>query len=627
MGRDIELLAPARDLACGLAAIDHGADAVYVGGPRFGARAAAANSLADIEQLVQYAHSFRARVYVALSTLLREEELEPAVELCHRLDQIGVDALIIQDVGLLECGLPPIPLHASTQMNNRTPEKVRFLEQVGFSQVVLARELSLEQIRAIRAATTVPLECFVHGALCVCYSGQCYISEVMAGRSANRGECAQFCRHKFDLLDGHGTVLARDRYLLSLKDLDLSRHLSDLIDAGVRSFKIEGRLKDSGYVKNVTAGYRRALDAIIDNREDLVRASAGRCRFAFTPDPARSFSRGATDAFLRGPRPGMAEIRTPKSIGKRIGRIKAMDGTSLTVAGEEVLRNGDGLCFFDRRETLVGLRVNRVEGNRIFPKDRVATLGLGVGSELYRNSDLAFQAQLEQSRLCRTIGLRLILTETGDGLQLAVVDEDGVGSATTLVVAREKARTPGGIQTVAAKQLQKSGGTVFTVDEVEVRIGADRFVPAATLNELRRQALANHLEQRLRSYVRERRQHGPNSVPWLHNRVDYRDNICNSKAVAFYRRHGVERIDFERLRADQITDCALMTTKYCIRRQLGLCTRAARDHHGSAEPLILADRTGRYLVRFDCDRCEMTLTLLAAKLEGEWLIGGFESGP
>ncbi len=611
MGRDIELLAPARDLACGLAAIDHGADAVYIGGPRFGARAAAANSLADIEQLVQYAHSFRARVYVALNTLLREEELEPAVELCHRLDQIGVDALIIQDVGLLECDLPPIPLHASTQMNNRTPEKVRFLERVGFSQVVLARELSLEQIRAIRAATTVPLECFVHGALCVSHSGQCYLSEVMAGRSANRGECAQFCRHKFDLFDLHGTVLAKDRFLLSLKDLDLSRHLADLIDAGVRSFKIEGRLKDVHYVKNVTAAYRLALDAIIDGREDLARASSGRCRFAFVPDPSRSFSRGAIDFFLRGPRRKMAEIRTPKSIGKRIGRVLEMDATSFTLAGETTLRNGDGLCFFDPSGTLVGLRVNRVQGNRIFPKD--SPLGLRVGTELYRNNDLAFHAQLEQSRLCRTIGLRLTLTETGDGLQLAVVDEDGLYSVTTLAVAREKARTPGAIETVAAKQLQKSGGTVLSVDEIRLQIAPDLFVPAAALNELRRQALNNHLETRRRSYARERVALVANSVPWPRTWVDYRDNIYNSRAAAFYRRHGVERIDPERLRADQVADCALMTSKYCIRRQLGLCSRSAGAPDGSAEPLILADRTGRYLVQFDCDVCEMTISRLAGK--------------
>lgn len=611
--RDIELLAPARDLACGLAAIDHGADAVYIGGPRFGARAAAANSLADIERLVQYAHLFRARVYVALNTLFHEEELAQAVELCRQLDEIGVDALIIQDLGLLECALPPIPLHASTQLDNRTPEKVRFLEQVGFTQVVLARELSLEQIRAIRNATTVPLECFVHGALCVSYSGQCFISEVMAGRSANRGECAQFCRHKFDLMDDQGKILARDRYLLSLKDLDLSSHLSDLIDAGVRSFKIEGRLKDSHYVKNVTAAYRLALDTIIDARDDLVRASAGRCRFSFTPDPSRSFSRGATDYFLQAPRAKTAEIRTPKSIGKRIGQVVSMDSKFFLVSGGEPLHNGDGLCFFDRSGTLIGLRVNRVEGNRVFSKDDIGELGLSEGAGLYRNSDIAFNAQLEQSRLCRTIGLKLSLSESVDGLQLQVVDEDGLHSLTTLAVTREQAKKPGGLEAVAVKQLQKSGGTIFRVDEVQLHLAADLFVSASVFNELRRRALDHHMEKRQHAYVPERVAIVANSVPWLRSRVDYRDAVSNSKAAAFFLRHGVEQADPAQLRPEQAEDCALMTTKYCIRRQLGICARSGKDQQGSGAPLILADNTGRYLVRFHCDLCEMTIVRVKGK--------------
>lgn len=608
--RDLELLAPARDLSCGLAAIDHGADAVYIGGPAFGARSAAANSLEDIRALVDAAHLFGVRVYVALNTLFREEELGQAVALCHQLDGIGVDALIIQDLGLLECALPPIPLHASTQLNNRTAEKVRFLEQVGFTQVVLARELSLAQIREIRAATTVDLECFVHGALCVSYSGQCYISEVMAGRSANRGECAQFCRHSFDLLDAKGTLLVKDRTLLSLKDLDLSSHLAELIDAGVRSFKIEGRLKDVHYVKNVTAAYRQALDTLIDGRDDLVRASSGRCRFTFSPDPSRSFSRGSTDYFLKAPRVKMAEHRTPKAIGKRVGRVAALEGQSFVMEGVEVLHNGDGLCFFDRHDTLVGLRVNRVEGMRVFPKDRLDRLGLAVGMELYRNSDTAFMAMLEQSRDCRTIGLRLLVSESGAGLQVAVEDEDGFCSRVEMAVNKERANKPGAIAEVARKQLLKSGGTVFRVDEVQVELAEDLFVPAAMLNELRRQALDNHLALRRGSYQRQRAPLVPTSVPWSKAQVDYRDNISNSKAVAFFSRHGVEGIDRNGLQPHGVEDCALMTTKYCIRRQLGICTRTVKEPGSVAEPLILADNTGRYLVRFHCEVCEMTITRL-----------------
>jgi putative protease len=611
--RDIELLAPARDLACGLAAVDHGADAVYIGGPAFSARAAAANSLADIQALVDYAHLFRVRVYVALNTLFYDEELASAVALINQLDEIGVDALIIQDLGLLECPLPPIPLHASTQLNNRTPEKVRFLEQVGFTQVVLARELSLEQIQAIRAASTVPLECFVHGALCVSYSGQCYISEVMAGRSANRGECAQFCRHRFDLLDRHGNVLEKGRYLLSLKDLDLSRHLAGLIDAGVRSFKIEGRLKDIHYVKNVTAAYRQALDAIIDGREDLVRASAGRCRFTFTPEPSRSFSRGATDYFLRGPRTNMAEIRTPKSIGRRVGRVTAVEAKSFLVEGEEPLHNGDGLCFFDTEGNLIGLRVNRVEGRRIFPRDPPAKLGVKVGGALYRNSEPAFNEQLEQSRLCRTIGLHLSLSEIINGLQLEVVDEDGIPSITTINVRKEKAQQPGSLEAVAVKQLRKSGGTIFHIDTVHLHLDADLYVPASVLNELRRQALDNHRDHRLHSYKRERARIIPNDVPWIQSRVDYRENISNSKAASFFRRHGVAQVVPADLRPEKAEHCALMNTRYCLRRQLGICTRKGAARHLAAEPLILADKSGRYLVRFNCDTCEMTITRFAEK--------------
>ncbi len=399
----IELLAPAKNLACGIGAINHGADAVYIGGPQFSARAAAGNTLADIARLVAHAHQFRAKIYVALNTLFTDQELESAVKLCHQLHEIGVDALIIQDVGLLEMELPPIPLHSSTQMNNRTVEKVGFLEQVGFQQVVLARELSLERIKEIRVATRVPLEFFVHGALCVSYSGQCYISEVMAGRSANRGECAQFCRHKFTLQDEAGKIIAKDRYLLSLKDLNLSAHLGALIEAGISSFKIEGRLKDENYVKNVTAYYRQALDAIILADPSLQRASSGRCTFAFTPDPEKSFNRGMTDYFLLNPRNRPGAIDSPKSIGQQLGPVVHAEKRFFLVETKEPVNNGDGLCFFDPIKGLVGIKVNRVENGRIYPKDPVV---LPVGMMVYRNSDTAFNKLLTRSEQCRTIACK-----------------------------------------------------------------------------------------------------------------------------------------------------------------------------------------------------------------------------
>jgi len=606
--RKIELLAPAKNSLCGIAAINHGADAVYIGGPLFGARAAASNSLADIEKLVVYAHQFRAKVYVALNTLLHDDELDQAVELCHQLHGLGADALIIQDVGLLESDLPSIPLHSSTQMNNRTVEKVQFWENVGFAQVVLARELNLAQIKEIRAATSVPLEFFVHGALCVAYSGQCYISEVLAGRSANRGQCAQFCRHKFTLRDNNGVVLEKDRFLLSLKDLDLSNHLEALIDAGIGSFKIEGRLKDANYVKNVTATYRLALDAIIDAQDDLVRASSGRCHFGFTPDPSRSFSRGQTDYFLNKRRNVVGELRSPKSIGKKLGRVAAVDARCFTLEGEEAVHNGDGLCFFNQKNELVGVKVNRVEGRKIYPKDGTAQLHLPVGSEIFRNSDTSFNKLLEQSELCRKIVVHMTLVEIADGLQLYLTDEDGIVSETTIIAAKEKAKKVGTIEPVARKQLEKSGGTVFSVGDVSLELSPDLFFPAAVFNDLRRKAFAGHLEMRLTSYTSDTQQRSSNDYPWPATQVDHFDNIANRKAEAFYLHHGVQHIAPHLLRADDGKDCALMTTKYCIKAQLEMCPKSKMQRNTLAEPLTIADNTGNYELGFDCDKCEMTVT-------------------
>jgi len=606
--RAIELLAPAKNKACGIAAIDHGADAVYIGGPQFGARAAAANSLADIAHLVSYAHRFRTKVYVAVNTLLENDELEQAVALCHRLHGLGADALIIQDLGLFASELPPIPLHSSTQMNNRTVEKVRFLEQIGFSRVVLARELSLAEIAAIGAATSVPLEFFVHGALCVAYSGQCYISEVMAGRSANRGECAQFCRHMFTLKDGAGKTVAKDRYLLSLKDLNLSNRLADLVDAGISSFKIEGRLKDENYVKNVTAAYRVALDRLIDAREDVVRSSSGRCRFAFTPDPERSFSRGQTDYFLTTPRNTAAEIRTPKSIGKRLGRVVAVDAGGFTLDGEEPVHNGDGLCFFHPQTGLIGLKVNRVEGRTIYPKDGMAPLHLAVGTELFRNADGRFAKLMQHSIRCRKIAVRMLLEEVVDGLQLTLTDEDGIVSTTTLACAKKQATRPDSIATVAARQLRKSGDTDYAVEEVLVRLDPDGYYPSSLFNELRRKACAHHGEERLRRYQPQRAHRTPSTILWPGETVDFADNITNDRAAAFYRQHGVRHIDPALPRARDVEGCALMTTKYCIKAQLGWCPHLNWHATTPKEPLTLTDKTGTYILGFDCRKCEMTVT-------------------
>lgn len=599
----IELLAPAKDLHCGLAAINHGADAVYIGGPQFSAREAAANSVADIEKLVSYAHQFGARVYVAMNTLFSDRELETAVGLAHELHDIGVDALIIQDVGLLEAGLPPMALHSSTQMNNRTPEKIRFLEMVGFQQVVLARELSLPEIRSIRNATSVALEFFVHGALCVSYSGQCYISEVEAKRSANRGQCAQFCRHCYTLRDLDGKVLARDRYLLSLKDLDMSAHLLPLIEAGISSLKIEGRLKNEIYVKNITAYYRQALDTLLGTSKGFRRASAGKCTFTFTPDPERTFHRGKTDYYIAGGRRRPAEIRSPKSVGKVLGRVTVSAATSFYIDTDDVVVNGDGLCFFDGNNNLVGLRVNRVDGMEIFPREPVQ---LPVGSLVYRNGDVDFHKRLTASQLCRSLEINVHLHEDGDGLRIQIVDEDAVLSVYALKVKGVKAEQAGKVIQLAEKQIRRTGGTVFIVNEVRVNIDPDIFFPAAVFNQLRREGLAHHLEVRRAIYKVKSVSIQANDVPWPGEKLDYRDNVANKSAVKFYLRHGVKHIDTKRLQAVEVAEADLMTTKYCLRAQLDLCPRE-NSNIVSAETLLLNDNAGEYLLDFDCRRCEMIL--------------------
>lgn len=600
----IELLSPARDLECGVAAINHGADAVYIGPPKFGARAAAGNSLQDIEKLVRHAHTFSARVYIALNTLFNDKEIEEAVRLAHQLYEIGADALIIQDMGLLECDLPPIQLHASTQTNNRTPEKVQFLERVGFEQVVLARELSLEQIREIRSATSVPLECFIHGALCVSYSGQCYISEVVSGRSANRGECAQFCRHQYTLKDADGKVVEKNRYLLSLKDLDLSAHVKSMIDAGVSSFKIEGRLKDSNYVKNVTAYYRQLLTDIIEDNPRLEHGSSGKCQFSFKPDTNKSFNRGKTDYFLNAPRNTPGSLDTPKSLGEEIGIVKSVDRHSFSLNTTATLHNGDGLCYFDAGGTLVGVKANRVEGTQVFHRDHSSP---EKGTRIYRNLDVDFLKKLKNSEQCRSLSVDVEITETLDGLQCDVRDGDAVHSRVELKAVKELAKQPGKTAAMVERQIRKSGGTAFRVDSVSIAIDENIFIPTATINELRRLAFDNHLVARQEAYSRQDSQFQKNETPWLSNTATYLDNITNRYARDFYQRHGVTEFDIAPQGLKGEDDVALMTTKYCIKAQLGICPKISPKVKKLAEPLTLTDKTGVYELEFNCAQCEMVL--------------------
>jgi len=602
--RLLELLAPARDLDCGRAAVNHGADSVYIGGPRFGAREAAGNSLSDIEKLVAYAHQFKAKVYVALNTLMTDADVEEAVRLAFQFYDIGVDALIIQDLGLLEAGLPPIALHASTQLDNRSPEKVEFLENIGFEQVVLARELRLAEIARIRAETRLRLEFFVHGALCVSYSGRCLISEVMAKRSANRGECAQYCRHSYQLFEEDGKQLSADRYLLSLKDLDLSDYLAELIAAGVDAFKIEGRLKDVSYVKNITAFYRQKLDRLIAEKPGLQAASSGECRFTFSPDPACTFHRGKTTYFVSGNGVELAEIRSPKSRGKRLGEVLEARNRSFTLSGDDQIANGDGLCYYDGNGAMVGLRVNTVSGRTVGIREgKVAR----VGTTVYRNRDTAFAKELTASEQCRQLPVTFALRENAAGLELRLTDGDGLSSVATLSAESNQATNPGSVSALAEKQLRKTGGTLFSVTEVLVSLNPSHHYPAALFNQLRREVFAQHLQRRSADYVRHAAPLVANSALWPAKAVDGRPHCTNRYAQKFFENHGLEikiAVAGEPVAAAE----PLMTMRYCLRAQLGICPRHNKNIN-KATPLILADKAHRYRLEFDCRCCEMRLKL------------------
>jgi putative protease len=596
-----ELLAPARDLAGGLAAINCGADAVYMGAARFGARANAGNSLADIEALTNYAHKYWARVYVTLNTLLHDDELPEALTLIDRLHHIGIDGLIIQDAGLLECNLPPLPLIASTQMHNHTPERVAFLEQVGFSRVILARELDLAQIQAIRRQTSVELEFFVHGALCVSYSGQCYMSYAIGGRSGNRGECAQPCRRPYSLVDKTGRALAEKRYLLSLHDLNLSAHLADLLAAGITSFKIEGRLKDEAYVKNVVSFYRARLDDALAGGP-FFKSSSGRSHVEFTPNVNKTFNRGYTPYFIRGGRASPGNPDTPKMQGEPVGRVAAVGPDWFQLDAPAPLVPGDGLTFFDDARTLTGASVNAVRGRAVYPNkmDHIQK-----GTQIYRNHDHAFLAAVNKSPAERRIAVQLTLTDTPTGFALHAEDEDGNSAAALLTAAKEKANQPAKALAAAQAQLAKTGDTEFVCAGVAIAWAEAWFLPLSALNGLRREVLA-HLAQ-ARAQNRPRLQNGviKNSAPCPHPELTYRANVLNRQAAAFYRRHGVGRIEPAAESGLEMAGRRVMTTRYCLKHQLGWCPQQGRPP-ALAEPLFLVDDDGRrFRLRFNCAACEM----------------------
>lgn len=599
--RNIELLSPAKDLNCGIEAIKHGADAVYIGAPKFGARAAAGNSLDDIRQLCDYAHLFNVRIYVALNTILREEELDEAEQLIWQLYRAGADALIIQDMGITQLNLPPIPLHASTQTDNRTPEKVRFLELSGFTQVVLARELSLNEIRRISEQATVPLEVFVHGALCVSYSGQCYLSAALSGRSANRGECAQYCRLPYTLVDAEGKVIAKDKHLLSLKDMNRSEQLEALLDAGASSLKIEGRLKDVSYVKNVTAYYRKKLDAIMARRPEYRRASAGSSTYTFEPVTEKSFNRGFTSFFLHERTANITAFDTPKSLGEPIGTVKEIKGNSFTIAGLKQLNNGDGLAFFNTRGELEGFRVNRVEANQVFPLEMPA---LCPKMAVYRNFDQSFEKLLSKPSAERKLSVSMEFLDNLFGFTLCLTDETGARVMITEPFNKEVARRDQ--QENIRTQLSKSGNTPFEVADIAVRMTDNWFIPSSLLAHMRRMAVEKLQANRMTRYRREisKQVSVIEPEPYPERQLTYLGNVSNKKSEAFYKAHQVETVApaFELVQEKNVP---LMFTKHCLRYSMGWCPVYQKEKSSFKEPYYLLYKDTRLRLQFDCKHCQM----------------------
>lgn len=598
----IELLAPAKNLECGIEAIKHGADAVYIGAPKFGARAAAGNSLDDLRQLAEYAHLFGAKVYVTLNTIIYDTELAEVESLVWQLYHIGIDALIVQDMALLTMKLPPIALHASTQTDNRTPEKVQFLYENGFSQVVLARELSLEEIAAIHRACPVPLEAFVHGALCVSYSGQCYASQACFGRSANRGECAQFCRLPFDLVDADGRVIERSRHLLSLKDMNRSAHLEAMMDAGVCSFKIEGRLKDVSYVKNVTAYYRQAIDAILARRPEYRRASQGASTYTFTPQLDKSFNRGFTDYFLTGERSEIYSFATPKALGEPVGHIKEVGRGYIAVSSTKAFHNGDGLCFIDEQDQLQGFRVNRVEGTHLYPKDMPRMLR--ARTPLFRNFDQEFERLLSRPSAERRIPVDIVLRDTPTGFSLTVTDGRGCTATRHFEREKEQARTEqrAGIEA----QLTKLGTTILVARSVVIDFFDNWFIPSSVLADMRR-AVVEEFYKALpqREEVRSHHRAVSAFLEGDGKSLTYLANVANRRAAEFYRSHGVKEVApaYELSAPRRAT---LMFCRHCLRYAMGWCPHRGGKPSPYREPYTLVSADGkRFALTFDCKQCLM----------------------
>ena len=596
--RYIELLSPARDYEAAIAAIDCGADALYIGASNFGARRGATNSTDDIARVVDYAHLFGVKVFVTLNTILYERELKDAEALARHLIEIGVDALIVQDMAYREMNLP-VELHASTQVNNMTPEGAHFLEESGFSRVILERALSLDEIRAIREATTVDLECFIHGAICVGHSGRCYLSRSQSTRSGNRGECSQPCRLTYDLVTERGEKLISGKHLLSVKDFDLSERIGELIDAGVVSFKIEGRLKDNNYIKNVVSYYRRKIDEALASRPDCRRSSVGRSEIEFEPDPKKSFTRDGGEYMFSGKRAGVASFLTPKAVGEYIGCVATTSKRDFRIAAKTALTAGDGICVITP-EGIVGTNVNRAEGNIIEP-NRMD--GIKAGMEVYRNYDHRFTQAVERSRTRRAIDTSCRLHLTAEGITVRYTDIEGFEAEVTRSVALDAAKSAEKMRSVAEEQMAKSGDTIFRVTRVEVE-GAEWFATAKLLAELRREALSLLAAKRMTRRIEHDIRTDTGEARYPERRLGADHNVVNSLARRFYTKHGVEHIiDGLDLWASTVGE-RVMESSYCIRREIGECLKKGSKLR---DRLYIEHGRHRYRLDFDCAKCRMSL--------------------
>lgn len=600
--KTIELLAPARNLQTGIAAITHGADAVYIAADKFGAREKASNSLEDIEKLCNFAHQYFAKVYATVNTIIFEGELKEVQGLINKLNQAKVDAIIIQDFSILAMDIPPIPIHASTQMHNSTVEKLKFLEQCGIERAVLPRELSLKEIEYFRNSTNIELEVFVHGALCVSHSGQCYMSQAITGRSANRGECAQLCRSKYDLIDAKGKILVRGKHLLSLKDLNLSQYIHQLLDAGVSSFKIEGRLKDISYVKNTTAYYSSLINSIISSKPNYRRSSSGKCRYNFTPDLERSFNRGFTQHFIGGRTENQASIHTQKSTGKLIGKVVKVGASWFAVESTEQIVNGDGLCYFNGKGELTGFPVNSTVQEEIYPSQTQE--GIAIGTLIYRNFDHTFEKLLRGNSATRYLSVSISVKQKDGKLYFEATDEDSVSTSIIIDDTFENADNHTLARERMANQLSKSGNTIFKVDSIStIDIRNAKHIPVSALNLARRQLLDNLLKERIRERTVRKRGIVKPGAEYPYPKIDYKGNVANSWSKNFLYSHGVKGIDnaFEVEQPQKHEE--LMVSHYCIKYEIGLCP--SKQNAKSTNQLFLRDNKFTYPLTFDCTLCQM----------------------